>query len=131
MIRSIGATVLIVDDLEKCMMFYRDTLGLQVAFSDANSYAFRMEGQDFLLLKKEAAADEISPEAIAVQGTGRRVMLCSGVEDADTTYNELTSKGVRFIKPPTSQPWGRRTATFPDPEGNIWEIYQILEPEQK
>ena len=29
-----------------------------------------------------------------------------------------------MLKPPTTQPWGLRTAYFADPEGNLWEINQ-------
>lgn len=128
MFRKISATVLIVQDLERCMQFYRDILGLEVVFSDPNSFAFRMEGQDFLLLDEAAAAQEISEAAVAVgQGAGRRVMLCVGVDDVNAAYEGLTAKGVSFIKPPIDQPWGRRTTYFADPEGNLWEMWQMLE----
>lgn len=39
MIHRIDATVAFVRDLAKCTTFYRDTLGLPVANSDANSVA--------------------------------------------------------------------------------------------
>ena len=41
------------------------------------------------------------------------------VEDVDREYEELRKKGVHFVKPPTTQPWGQRIAYFEDPEGNI------------
>ena len=68
MIRRIDAAVLFVENLDKCMMFYRDILGLQVVFSDANSFALRLEGQDFVLLKLSAAAGMISEEAVSLAG---------------------------------------------------------------
>ncbi|MDG6994724.1 MAG: VOC family protein [Nitrososphaerota archaeon] len=39
---------------------------------------------------------------------------------------DLKSKGVHFIKPPTTHPWGQRIAYFEDPEGNLWEISTFL-----
>jgi len=39
------------------------------------------------------------------------------VEDVDREYEELRKKGVHFVKPPTTQPWGQRIAYFEDPEG--------------
>lgn len=132
MIRKVDAAVLFVQDLAKCLIFYRDTLGLQLTFSDANSHAFRLEDQDFVLLDVAAAAQMISEEAIALhKGVAHRVLLCAGVEDVDATYKALTAKGVAFIKPPKSQPWGRRTAYFADPEGNLWELWHALTPEQQ
>ena len=131
MINNIAATVLIVQDLEKCTVFYRDTLGLPVTFSDDVSIGFRLEGQDFLLLKVSAAAQMVGEQALSLdQGAGHRVLLCAGVEDVDTTYQALMAKGLAFIKPPVSQAWGRRTAYFADPEGNLWELWHSLPSEQ-
>ena len=52
------------------------------------------------------------------------MLLAAGVEDVDAAYQTLSAKGVRFLRPPTDQPWGLRTAYFADPEGNLWEINQ-------
>lgn len=132
MIRKIDAAVLIVQDLAQCMTFYKDTLGLPVTFSDANSFAFRLEDQDFVLLKVSAAVQMLGEEALSLhrdnRDIGHRVLLCANVEDVDAVYNTLTARGVAFIKPPISQAWGRRTAHFADPEGNLWEIWQSLPP---
>lgn len=132
MIRKIDAAVLFVKDRARCALFYRDILGLPATFSDANSDAFKLEEQDFVLLDVSAAAEMVGEEALSHTGeAGHRVLLCAGVENVDATYKALTAKGVAFIKPPKSQPWGRRTAYFADPEGNIWEIWHSLAPEQQ
>lgn len=131
MFNRVSAAVLIVEDLEQCMVFYRDAVGLQVVFTDSDSVAFRMQDQDFALLKVAAAADMISEAAVSAnKEAGRRVLLCADVENADAAYTTLTSQGVQFIKPPISQPWGFRTAYFADPEGNLWEIRQTIPSEQ-
>ncbi len=128
MIHRIDATVLFVRDLARCTTFYRDTLGLQVTNSDPNSLTFQMENQYLLLLEVSAAADLIRSEvnALSIEG-GPRVLLAAGVEDVDAAYELLVAKGVTFLRPPTNQPWGLRTAHFADPEGNLWEINQSLE----
>lgn len=127
MIRKVNATVLFVQDLDQCMMFYRDKLGLEVVFSDATSFAFRMEGQDFALVKLSAGVEMLNEEVLGLQqGGSHRVMLCADVEDVDTAYKTVSAKGVAFIKPPIDQPWGWRTAYFADPEGNIWELRQAI-----
>ncbi len=128
MISKVTATVLIVEDLEKCSAFYRDRAGLEVTFSDPVSMGFRLQGQDFVLLKVSAAMDQISEEAVGSgPATVHRAFLCAEVESADAVYEALKAKGVVFIKPPQDQAWGRRTTYFADPEGNLWEIYQSLE----
>lgn len=131
MLRKIDATVIFVQDLGKCLPFYRDTLGFPVTFTDDVSVAFKLQDHDFVLLKFAAAEEMISEEAIAFhKAGGQRVLLCAGVEDVHITYNELRAKGVTFIKPPVDQAWGRCTAYFADPEGNLWEIWHSLPPEQ-
>src|SRR6266567_7831330 len=127
MIHRIDATVLFVGDLARCTTFYRDTLGLQVKNSDPNSVTFQMENQYLLLLEVSAAADLIRSEAnaLSIEG-GPRVLLAAGVEDVDAAYEALVARGVTFLRPPTNQPWGLRTAHFDDPEGNLWEIKQTI-----
>jgi catechol 2,3-dioxygenase-like lactoylglutathione lyase family enzyme len=130
MIRKIDAAVLFVQDLAKCTMFYRDTLGLPVTFTDANSVAFRLEDQDFVLLKLAAAVEMIGEEALALHDKiSHRVLLCVGVDNVNITYEALTAKGLQFIKPPKNQAWGRCTAYFSDPEGNLWELWHSLPSE--
>ncbi len=130
MIHRIDATVVFVRDLARCSTFYRDTLGLQVATSDVASVAFRLENQYVLLLAVSAAAELVRAEVTALSnGGGPRVLLAASVEDVDAAYQELLAKGVTFLRPPTNQPWGLRTAHFADPEGNLWEINQSIEPE--
>lgn len=132
LLRKIDATVIFVQDLETCAAFYRDVIGLPVAVTDPVSIIFQLEDQQHLvLLKPEAAGAMMSEEAIAFQqANGHRMLLCVGVEDVDSVYATLTSKGVIFIKPPVDQVWGRRTAYFADPEGNLWELWQSLPAEQ-
>jgi len=127
MFHSIVATVLFVQDLERCKTFYRDTLGLEVQESDPDSVSFQMENVYFLLLEVSAAARLISSEvdALKIEG-GHRMLLAAGVEDVDAAYKALKAKGVTFLRPPTNQSWGLRTAHFADPEGNVWEINQSL-----
>lgn len=130
MMPRVDAAVIFVRDLDTCATFYRDMLGFRETFRDSVSVAFRMDDQDFVLLEEAAAADMMTAEAVSLgKETGHRVLLCSGVENVDAVYEALTAKGAVFIKPPKDQPWGRRTAYLADPEGNLWELYHMLEPE--
>ena len=127
MFRRIIATVLFVRDLAKCVAFYRDTVGLQVQDSNADSVGFSLGDQYFLLLEVSAAAHLISEEALdlKIEG-GPRMLLAASVENVDAAYQELKNKGVTFLRPPADQSWGLRTAYFADPEGNTWEINQSI-----
>jgi lactoylglutathione lyase len=127
MFNGIEAMVVFVRDMDKCRRFYQDTLGFQKA-SEPDAGGFFIGGQYFLLLEISAAAHMISEEPLELKaGGGPRGFLAAGVEDVDATYETLKAKGVTFLRSPADQPWGRRTAYFADPEGNVWEINQLIE----
>ncbi len=124
---NISAVVLFVDDLDKCRAFYRDVLNLDSTFDDAVSYGFKLGGTDFVILKTSAAAEMVTEEAMALTKPGNhRALLCVGVESVDAEYKKFSEKGVKFINPPKDQAWGRRTAYFADPEGNLWELWHNI-----
>lgn len=128
MFHRIMATGLFVRDLAKCTAFYRDTLGLEVQESTPDSASFHMENVYFFLLDVSSAVHMISEEALGLKSEGEhRMLLAAGVEDVDVAYDALKAKGVTFLRPPTNQAWGLRTAYFADPEGNLWEINQPFE----
>lgn len=128
MFHKVNAVVLLVQDFEKCLTFYRDTLGLEVAQLEPKFVAFKMEGQDFALQELSEATQmfNVQGAAPAASKGADHVMLCAGVDNVDQAYETLKAKGVEFIKPPTDQPWGIRAAYFRDPEGNVWEILHPL-----
>ena len=126
MINKIEAVVLFVQDLHTCTAFYRDTFKLQYQSSDADSSGFLLqEGLYLILLSPEGAADLLGTQDNGVN-TERRPsgLLAASVADVDAAYEELKAQGVTFVRPPTDQRWGLRTAHFADPEGNLWEINQ-------
>jgi lactoylglutathione lyase len=130
MFRHISAAVLFVQDFEKSLMFYRDTLGLPIAVLESKFAAFQMDNQDFAInhITEAAKMVNLPLEAFEAQsGKADRVMLCADVENVDAEYERLKAKGVEFTKAPVDQPWGIRAAYFRDPEGNIWEIKHPLQ----
>jgi lactoylglutathione lyase len=48
------------------------------------------------------------------------------VVDADAVCRDLAARGVTLLNGPIDGAWGKRTASFTDPDGNIWEIAQEL-----
>lgn len=124
MLPNINAVVLFVQDLTRSVAFYRDKVGLQSMFNDDVSYAFTLGEQDFVLLTVGAAGEMVGDAAVGA-ATGR-VLLCAGVENVDNVYTALMARGVAFLKAPKDQAWGRRTAYFADPDGNLWELFHHL-----
>ena len=132
MITQINATVLFAKDFDACVAFYRDVIGLKVKTTDAGFTAFEMGAQELAIMDINNASQMVTEDAVQPKkGGSHRVLLASFVEDTDKAYETLKAKGVKFIKAPTTQPWGQRTAYFHDPEGNIWEISHFLPSEEK
>ena len=129
MIHKIEAMVLFVQDLDRCTAFYRDTFKLQYQGRDADSASFLLQvGLYLILLSPEGVADLLGTQVNDLSmKVGPRGLLAAGVADVDAAYEELKAKGVTFVRPPTDQRWGLRTAHFADPEGNLWEINQSIE----
>jgi lactoylglutathione lyase len=129
MFNRVHAVVLFVHDFDKCLAFYRDTLGLQVALLEPTFAAFKMHDQDFALQEISAAAEMfgVEPDALKAQsGKVDRMMLCARIDNVDAVYEALKAKGVEFAKPPVDQYWGLRCIYFRDPEGNFWEFAQPI-----
>src|ERR1700719_509850 len=126
MIHKIDAMVLFVQDLTGCTAFYRNTFTHQYQGTDADSASFLLQdGLYLILLSPSGAADLLGTQVneLKIEG-GLRGLLAASVADVDAAYEELKAKGVTFVRPPTDQRWGLRTAHFADPEGNLWEINQ-------
>jgi lactoylglutathione lyase len=123
MITKINATLLMVRDFEASVKFYRDVLEFKQGNVEPGFTTFDIGGQTLAILDLKMAADMISEEAVQpAKQFIPRSLFAIFLEDSDAEYESLKAKGVHFIKPPTTQPWGQRTAYFTDPDGNIWEI---------
>lgn len=127
MINKLNAIVLFVHNFEACVKFYRDTLGFTVKAENAGFMSFDVAGQELALMDLPTASEMISEEVIQPAKEGvHRFLLASFLDNTDEAYKVLKAKGVEFIKPPITQPWGQRTAYFRDPDGNIWEISHFI-----
>lgn len=130
MIDHLNAHILSVKHLDECVAFYRDTLGFELKDrqDDFAYFVFDKKGGAGLgLVTVEAAANMISQEHIRPkEDSVHRDYFSVFVDDVDKEYAELVEKGVHFVNPPKTHPWGQRIAYFEDPEGNLWEISTFL-----
>jgi lactoylglutathione lyase len=132
MIDHVNAVVLPVRDLKQCAAFYREKLGFGLNFEDAHSAFFSIDGKKgglvLGLISMPNVVELISEAQVRPKEESvHRTYYAVFVEDVDREYEALKAKGVHFVKPPTTHPWGQRIAYFEDPEGNLWEISHFLE----
>ena len=128
MINRINALVLVVRDVEKCALFYRDKLGFNLDQLERDeAYLTVGSGGGIVLALKslDLAAKQISPERIRPREESVKRNHCVVfVTDVDAEYSDLSRKGVHFLSPPKTLPDGWRTAHFDDPDENLWELAQ-------
>jgi len=125
-LRSVGAITLFVEDLQRAKSFYRDVFDLPVVWEDESSAVFKLDNTVINLLDVSAAPELIQPGAVAGPEAGSRFMLSIWVDDADAVCAELEKRGVTLLNGPIDREWGKRSASFTDPGGHIWEIAQDI-----
>lgn len=124
-------TRLLVDSFGECFHFYRDVLGFEVTFGDAEGgYADFRTGETTLALFDRSAMDEaVGNEPDRDADEPDSVSLIFRVDSVDEAFERL-SPAVDIVAEPTDRPeWGIRTAHFRDPDGTLIEINRHLESE--
>lgn len=119
-----------VYDLQKCVSFYRDQLGLEMKQNEEDYayFTFGKTGMGLALISIKTA-NRLFPEAkFPPEGKKRthQTFLSIAVDDIDEVCRGLRARGVAFVIPPTTYPIGQKVAFFEDPEGNLWELYQSI-----
>jgi methylmalonyl-CoA/ethylmalonyl-CoA epimerase len=115
-LRRVGQIAIVVQDLDRAVRFYRDTLGLPLLFQAPPNLAFFDCGGVRLMLTLPEG-----PEA----GRGTSIVYYV-VDDIQAVYGTLRARGVDFLNPPgllARMPdhdlW---MAAYRDSEGNVLEL---------
>jgi catechol 2,3-dioxygenase-like lactoylglutathione lyase family enzyme len=116
---------LTVESVAKSVAFYRDILGLEVAYVSEPAFAMIRVGGDVggtigLLSLDEARKDGAEDTSPAQK---RAIHVEFTTDDLDSLYEELTARGMIFEQPPHDEPW-ERVMTGLDPDGYSVEIAQ-------
>ena len=98
-----------------------------VVFEDTHCAVFKFDNLMVNLLSDLEAPGLISPGIVARRETGSRFIFTIRVDDVDAVCDELARRDVTLLNGPIDQEWGRRTASFADPDGHIWEIAQEIQ----
>ena len=119
---TIGQIMIPVDDFERGVAFYRDTLGLPFLFAAPPQMAFFACGAIRLLV------GVVPPGQKAMRGSA----IYFRVKDIDGVFASLRDGGVRFLatphvvhRTPTSELW---LAEFTDPDGNQLALMSEVAP---
>ena len=124
----IGLVTILTDDIESMTRFYRDVLGFGVNEDLGNYVEFANEGVRFAVCTRDVMHEGTDHPSYRERKEGQALELAfplDSPEEVDRAYDEIVSRGATPVKGPEMMPWGRRTAFFADPEGNIHELYSL------
>jgi catechol 2,3-dioxygenase-like lactoylglutathione lyase family enzyme len=124
-LKRLGVLTLFVDDPRRSQEFYGRVFEAEPVYEDDNSVVVAFDNLVVNLLKRGPAVDGLlgpTPAAAA----GASFLLTVEVEDVDAVCAELDRRGASVAYGPLDRPWGRRTASFADPDGFLWEVAAII-----
>ena len=114
MFQRVDYVMVTVSDMRKSVEFYKDRLGIPLKFESPEWTEFAT-GNTVLALHGGGEIRQTAPSDGKTAGT------CSigfNVANLQTTYEELKSKGVRFMMPPTDREGENiKLAVALDPDG--------------
>jgi predicted enzyme related to lactoylglutathione lyase len=112
---------LISDDVPGLSAFYAGLL--QATMEGDGTFAFIRGPGAVLSVFSRAGMEAMVPGSMDGAGSGSFTIEFE-VDDVDARHEQLLGSGTRILKPPTTQPWGRRSLWLRDPDGNIVNLYQ-------
>ncbi len=133
MLNRIGLITILTLDVPLMKRFYSEVLNFECIEDLGNYVEFRNKGVRFALTTNEVMYEGTEHNSYRDERSGQRVELafpCASPEDVGKLYDLIVKKGATPIKAPELMPWGRVTAFFADPEGNIHELYSLKEGEE-
>jgi catechol 2,3-dioxygenase-like lactoylglutathione lyase family enzyme len=119
MVTALGNVTVVVKDLNKSLRFFRDKIGLRLAFYDKqNKWVCFDAGRTAFSLTTPWNRN-------ARKLVGVRTGVSFYVVDLDKTYKRLKKKRVKFTITPRREPWGGLIASFKDLDGNAYFLLQM------
>lgn len=114
-----------VDDVERSVAWYRDTLGFTVV--ERWEEQGRVVGATLKAgrVRLMIGQDDWKKGRDRVKGEGFR-LFCQTVQDVDALAARFKANGATLTHEPTNQPWGVRDFGVTDPDGFKLTIYSSL-----
>lgn len=108
--------LLVVQDMQRSLMFYRDLLGFELldqAENDGQVFWCRLRCGGATLMLQQAEAEDGSAD-----GRGKGVTFYFVCNDADAMYVDLSTRGLE-LQLPTVACYGMKQLPVPEPDGYI------------
>ena len=127
--QSIVHVALVVRDYDEAIQFYTNKLHFTLV---EDTYQPKQDKRwvvvsppgsigTTLLLARASNPDQ---EAFIGNQSGGRVFLFLNSDDFWRDYNDMVSKGIKFVREPKRESYGM-VAVFEDLYGNLWDLLQL------
>jgi len=118
---SLHFVMIFVRDQERSLRFYLDQLGFQLIVD------ITFDGHRWIEVappdgNANVALAQAEPDTDAYKLIGRDSQVYFITEDVNATYNQWSSRGVRFQFPPQKPAWGGIFTRFEDIDGNSFGL---------
>ncbi len=123
--KELAGICLITADVGRLRAFYEQVL--EVVAEGDDTFATFPGAKAYLALYSISGTEALAPGSMAGAGSGNCVLEYP-VDDVDAEYERLAGLGIEVVKPPTTQPWGVRSAWFRDPDGNLLNFCAPVTP---
>lgn len=110
------AIILLVSDMNRSIEFYRDRLGLPLKNQSPEWSEFFLKGTKLALHVNKRLRDKMSSRI--------GILIGFMVLDMDETSKILKARGVKFIKEPKDENFGKH-AIIEDPDGYMISLVQL------
>jgi predicted enzyme related to lactoylglutathione lyase len=123
MLKGLSGASIWSEDLNNLLPFYRNVLGLKVAFESPGFVSFGERAGDAYVGAYLGIGTH--SEVKGKPSDPYRHMVGIESDDVGADFERLSAAGVEFIEQPTDS-GGLRIATLKDPEGNIVQLLQPI-----
>jgi catechol 2,3-dioxygenase-like lactoylglutathione lyase family enzyme len=123
-IRHVSGVGEIVEDVEQAVGFYRDVLGLEVEYDGGGEYAdVKVPGiLHYGLWDRRAAAESILGDRARANELALGFSIGFEVDVTEQAAEAAAGRGMTFIHPTRTEPWGQVVCRFALPSGAVAEF---------
>jgi uncharacterized glyoxalase superfamily protein PhnB len=115
---------IVTDDVERIAGFYSQLLARSVTLNEY--YVEVPTGAMSVGFSKCRFTEELTPGTTCTATLGAKrgeVILDFVTDDVDAEYERISALGVEWVLAPTTQPWGKRSMLFRDPDGQLINVF--------
>ena len=119
--------IIAVDDFDRVIGFYRDTVGLavQAEWDGDHGRGFLFDAGRAVLEIFDRKQQE-STDLLEAGRVGGDVRMALKVEDVDDSFHRLVVAGAPLMAHPLDAPWGHRVARLKTPHGMQLTLFSDL-----